>query len=1124
MKKLFTLLAAASCTIAGWAAFQVPYSSPVADAATKGPDTGWTVIDIDGDGENSVEKAKGKWSFIPGTNTYVQKMQEPCAMGYYYHSSNPGNDWLVSPAIHLEAGKTYKLRYKMCAHGSSENMKVMMAAGNSADELAAGTLIENFEPISPGDTSIKKAHVITVDADGDYYFGYYAFSIKNKWGMVVAAFSVTEDVFTPAAVSALNITTGTPSDPRAVSVTLNWTNPTTDIDGMPFADGVAVQNIIIKRDGDTVATLDGSATSWTDTAESGLTPGVHTYSVVAVAGGAESTPASIASEQVGPPPAVALPFKSNFADWTTSEAQKKVFYQNWTNVKGAASTISTIWEINKPSLTPARLTFRVYSSDITQKNPDNNNIITEDAWIVTPPITFTEAGDYIVEINAAVSQLKDKNGVEQKLRICYGTEASPEQMTQVIADAVPLTATSSRPEDSNFFSMTVSQPGDYYIGVQAAAENIIYGNSYYIYDLNVEKYAIRPAAVTDFTATPDADGALGVTLQWTNPTVDITGQTLAEPYKIQILRGEESIAEFTNVPGGEQTASFHDAPAQAGAYKYTIRSCAADGSFAEKAVVTITSPWIGPDNVDIPYSVDFTNADDTSIPLWQIVDADADTRTWELTSAGFKLNQAAAEYDDWDNTMYVDNDDFLVSPRLTLTPGEYTLKCRAKGDDQYFQIGLIADDKDVTVLSQYLKTKKCSGTINSGKDFDLTVEVTEPGDYRYVIFVKNEYNESVSAYYYLTLLSASVEKKMVIPGLATDLAVAPAAAPELSATVSWTNPALTADGAELQAIEKAIVYRNGESIATVTDGLTPGQPASYLDNTIPAAGKYTYKVEVFTVDGKSALDAPEVLSAWIGGGLDLPYSDTEFADWTILNVNGDYRVIPDPEYGDYREERTWHPGYNGLTIESNVAGGTTDDWAISPRLNLEEGETYLIEISSCVGYGNSTPYLFDVAIGTDDTPEAMTTLATVSCNAQLKKDAQTDVITVKAVAPDAPETMADNEPEVQPINVPAGVVCIGIHANKNGAVTITKVEASKKEDIVDGIDDLTADGAIRILGDVVILPAGMRDIRVCDLQGRVIISIDRPAQSVEIGSLAKGTYILSATGADGNRASLKFIR
>ena len=61
-----------------------------------------------------------------------------------------------------------------------------------------------------------------------------------------------------------------------------------------------------------------------------------------------------------------------------------------------------------------------------------------------------------------------------------------------------------------------------------------------------------------------------VNLSWTNPTHTVNGDTLTIIPRVDILRNEEMIHSFTDVPSGTQM-SYSDQPAQDGTYQYTIQ-------------------------------------------------------------------------------------------------------------------------------------------------------------------------------------------------------------------------------------------------------------------------------------------------------------------------------------------------------------------------------------------------------------------------------------------------------------------------------------------------------------------------------------------------------------------------
>lgn len=64
---------------------------------------------------------------------------------------------------------------------------------------------------------------------------------------------------------------------------------------------------------------------------------------------------------------------------------------------------------------------------------------------------------------------------------------------------------------------------------------------------------------------------------------------------------------------------------------------------------------------------------------------------------------------------------------------------------------------------------------------------------------------------------------------------------ELSATITWTNPTRTINGATLSAIDKIVVERNGDIIHEVNNP-APGEQMTFVDNKVPCFSFYNYSV------------------------------------------------------------------------------------------------------------------------------------------------------------------------------------------------------------------------------------------------------------------------------------------
>ena len=91
----------------------------------------------------------------------------------------------------------------------------------------------------------------------------------------------------------------------------------------------------------------------------------------------------------------------------------------------------------------------------------------------------------------------------------------------------------------------------------------------------------RPAAVSNFTATPDPDHGLSVDLAWTNPTLTIGGEALTALTSVELYRDGELLHSFANpTVGGDMTYTDNTMTAD-GAYNYVVYAVNEDGEGVE---------------------------------------------------------------------------------------------------------------------------------------------------------------------------------------------------------------------------------------------------------------------------------------------------------------------------------------------------------------------------------------------------------------------------------------------------------------------------------------------------------------------------------------------------------------
>lgn len=132
----------------------------------------WTNIDADGSGTSWTWQEPNHWSWGGATDAY-------------YYEGNPAQNWLISPRIHLEQGKHYKVTFE--AKTGSFKLPETLVIG-----FGKGTNIESMDSICNFDISIKEPATLrfnlpAVAATDDYNFAlvhrmaytYYSLAVKN---------------------------------------------------------------------------------------------------------------------------------------------------------------------------------------------------------------------------------------------------------------------------------------------------------------------------------------------------------------------------------------------------------------------------------------------------------------------------------------------------------------------------------------------------------------------------------------------------------------------------------------------------------------------------------------------------------------------------------------------------------------------------------------------------------------------------------------------------------------------------------------------------------------------------------------------------------------------------------
>ena len=240
-------------------AYEVPYVAPMTAASANL----FTIIDSNDDGRT--------WSFEPSDNTFRSM----------YHSSNKADDWLITPPIRLEAGKSYSFNVVARSYSAvwgPETMEVKM--GNAATAEAMTTTI--VEPVDLPTTDDEFGNeMIRVEETGDYYFGIHSISEADMYYIVVSHISV-EAGLEPNSPKAVENLTVIPDAQGELKATVSFVAPTQNVSDENIEGDVKAQVLRDKEVVGEVTVAPGAEVTFVDA--EGLTNGVHMYQVIPFVG------------------------------------------------------------------------------------------------------------------------------------------------------------------------------------------------------------------------------------------------------------------------------------------------------------------------------------------------------------------------------------------------------------------------------------------------------------------------------------------------------------------------------------------------------------------------------------------------------------------------------------------------------------------------------------------------------------------------------------------------------------------------------------------------------------------------------------------------------------------------
>ena len=213
------------------------------------------------------------WTFVSDDDNIAAR--------YGYSSTNGGDDWLISPAIKLEAGKSYRVAIDVRAYSANYPERFEVKLGQAAKASAMTQTLIPSTDVANTTYETYENEAFTVTESGYYHVGIHAISDVYMWYLLVDNF-VVEDGLLPTAPAAIENLTVENQGGDQLGAIVTFTAPEKSLNGEALTENLKIE---LYRDEVLVKTFEnvtpGTKVTFIDTAENGLTLGTHSYQAVA---------------------------------------------------------------------------------------------------------------------------------------------------------------------------------------------------------------------------------------------------------------------------------------------------------------------------------------------------------------------------------------------------------------------------------------------------------------------------------------------------------------------------------------------------------------------------------------------------------------------------------------------------------------------------------------------------------------------------------------------------------------------------------------------------------------------------------------------------------------------------
>ena len=400
MKQTFTILASLAMAFHAYSAETPPCT--LAPTSQEEFDSQWKFFDVNNDGE----PYRFVWSAEYGA-LYTQ------------NKTGAADDWIISPAVTLIAGKSYTITAKVqnltTYSGDKQDFTVCCGLTQTPEAMTSEVMKETG--FGRSTFPVEKNGSVSVDASGDYYIGLHLTSKGFMGNFAMYEFKVEEVIPLPGAVSGLQVTAAPIGELKAG---VSWTYPSTNTLGgtLTSLSGAKIyrsDSKTIQPDATPVHTISEGAVPgangyWEDTSVPGA--GVWYYKVIPFNAEGESTATAtvVASDWIGPDSQV-----GNVTGLTAAAVpdNEKAVTLTWTAPVGSHGGY----------VDPTSLKYRISRSE-----NGATAVVLEEGWSGELPYTdssITGLGSYVYEVGVIYNGSSQFGAAKSDAVVTGGTMYPP---------------------------------------------------------------------------------------------------------------------------------------------------------------------------------------------------------------------------------------------------------------------------------------------------------------------------------------------------------------------------------------------------------------------------------------------------------------------------------------------------------------------------------------------------------------------------------------------------------------------------------------------------------------------------------------------------------------------------